>query len=173
MSEATKQHHNTFAIVGELVMIFNSLDWQINHVVIEVFNLGEAKLLEPVVANLDMSRKIHMLKERASVMHDNEWRKQVVSYCKKLEEVTKQRNIACHSAPVLENNVWKFKSVQATKLFKAINFETKELRGSEIEQFASAIRKAEEALGQGDDLIRNFQRANAILGKGNMPVTPD
>lgn len=160
MSEHQSEYSREFAVVGKLVLTFNALDWQTNHVVIQVFNLGEATLLEPVVATLDISRKIHMLKEMASVINENEWKKNLLSYCKKSELVTKQRNISCHSVPVLLNGVWVFKSIQATKIFKSLDLKEKELSGADIEQFQKAILQAEEALAQGVDLVENFKRLN-------------
>lgn len=51
--------------MGELVLIANALDYQLNHVLIEILHLTDSPMLEAVVATLVTVNKIEMLKERS------------------------------------------------------------------------------------------------------------
>jgi hypothetical protein len=61
----TPDHSKTYAVVGELVMVANAIDHLLSNVLITVLSLETSPLLEPVIATLDPSRKIEMLKNRA------------------------------------------------------------------------------------------------------------
>jgi hypothetical protein len=123
MTEDNKEPRNTeaFAVVGELVMISSALDHLLNNVLIEVLDLGVAPLLEPVVATLDPARKVEILKERAAHITAKDWQKGITKFCDKVESVFRQRNIACHTPPVLEAGIWTFKPVAAAKLLKKLD----------------------------------------------------
>jgi hypothetical protein len=159
----------TFAVVGELVMISTALDFQLNRVLMNVLNLGDNPMIEPVVATLDPARKLEMLKARAGHMPKNDWRKNLLKFVEQTEAVFRQRNIACHTPPVLENGVWTFKPVAAAKLLKKIDLEEKTVEPSSIEDLKKAIKIGEAALGQGVSVAENFDRANAELKKAVAP----
>ena len=129
---AQDPNKEAFAVVGELVMISTALDGLLNRVLITVLDLGDAPLLEPVIATLDTTRKIEILKARAAQIsgtrHATEWKKRLKQFSDKVESVYRQRNIACHVPPVLEAGVWSFRPSAAAKLLKSLNIETKSLR---------------------------------------------
>lgn len=156
-----ERSREAFAVVGELVMLSTALDWQLNRVLVTVLDLGESLMIEPVVATLDPARKIEILKARASHMPKNDWRKHLSKYVECVEAVFKQRNVACHTPPVLQDGVWTFKPVAAAKLLKKIDLKRKVVAASLIEEFRAAIKTGEAALGQGVNLEENFKRANA------------
>ena len=149
-----------YAVVGELVMMAAALDYQLNHVLIAVLHLSAAPMLEPVIATLDPTRKIEILKARARHMPAASWGKRVSSYCNKVERVSRQRNIACHTPPALVGNVWTFKPVAAAKLLKGIDLPTKQMRGTSLNDFRTAIQVGETALGLGEQIVENFAPLN-------------
>jgi hypothetical protein len=151
----------TFAVVGELVMLASALDWQLNRILMVVLDLGESLFIEPVVATLDASRKIEILKARVGKMTKNDFRKHLSKYLDQVEAVFKQRNIASHTPPVLENGVWTFKPVAAAKFLKKIELKEKKVAPARIEDFRTAIKTGEGALGAGVNLEDNFSRMNA------------
>ncbi len=163
-----------FAVVGELVMISTALDQLLNRVLITVLDLGDAPLLEPVIATLDTRLKAEILKARAAQIHGKqhavEWKKRVKQFCDKVESVSHQRNIACHIPPVLEAGVWAFRPVAAAKLLKNLNLTTKSLPNFSLNDLKTAIDTAEQALGAGMNIIENFQRANAEIKRRTAPT---
>ena len=153
--------NESFAVVGELVMISTALDWLLNRVLITMLDLRGALLLEPVVATLDPARKVEILKARAASMPAKDWKKGVQKFCDRVDSVFKQRNIACHTTPILKHGVWTFKPVAAAKMLKQIDFTGKTVHASSVNDFRAAIKTGESALGDGMNLIENFNRANA------------
>jgi hypothetical protein len=154
-----------FAVVGELVMISSAIDHLLNNVLIAVLDLGTASLLEPVVATLDPARKVEILKERAAHITATDWKKGITKFCDKVESVFRQRNIACHTPPVLEAGIWTFKPVAAAKLLKKLDLAAKKVKPVHLADFEAAIKIGEDALGAGVQLIENFKRYNAEISR--------
>jgi hypothetical protein len=169
-SEAeAEQHKDTYAIVGELVMTATGIDWQLNHVLIEVLDIGGSLMVEPVIATIDTRLKIEILKERAKHISASEWKKGVTKYCEKVEKVFMYRNIVCHTPAVLKNGSWAFKPVAAAKLLKKIDIAKKDVGHVSVNELASAINSGREALGAGENLLENFRRFNAEKQRRTMP----
>jgi hypothetical protein len=164
-----KQHTDTYAVVGELVMSSAGIDWQLNHVLIEVLDIGGPLLVEPVVATLDARLKIEILKERAKHISAKQWSKGVAKYCDKVEKVFRIRNAVCHLPPVLKAGVWTFKPVAAAKMFKNIDLANRDVRQVSMGEVSSAVLTARETLGAGEDLLENFRRFNAEKRRKGLP----
>jgi transcriptional regulator with XRE-family HTH domain len=152
-----------YGVVGELVLLANALDHQLNHVLIQVLHLVESPMLEAVVATLDTVRKIEMLKERSKFIAQSRWQKPVIAYVGKLERVWKWRNIACHT-PLIpdEKHGAAFVPTAAAKLMKTLQL-GKEPVAKRVPygELKSAITLGESALADGLALIENFQKLNA------------
>src|ERR1039458_4101614 len=114
---------NALSQVGEIVLLASALDHQLTHVVIEVLHLTKSPMLEPVVATLESSRKVEILKGRLRHIRQPNWKKAVVKYVNLIERVNRSRNIACHSQMILKGEKFIFTSSQATKLFKNLRLE--------------------------------------------------
>lgn len=152
-----------YGVVGELVLLANALDHQLNHVLIQVLHLVRSPMLEAVVATLDMMRKIEMLKERSKHIAQSRWQKPVLSYVDKLERVSRWRNIACHT-PLIpdERHGAAFVPTAAAKLLKSLQLGKDPVaKRVPIADLKAAITLAESALADGLKLIENFQRVNA------------
>jgi hypothetical protein len=154
-----------FAMVGELVLISSALDHLINRVLIAVMDLGDAPLLESVVATLEPVRKVEILKQRASHISNETWKKKVTKFCDKVESVFRQRNTACHTPPFLQDGVWTFPPIAAAKMLRNLDLPTKKLRPFSAKDFSTAISTGEEALGAGEILIENFKNLNVETKK--------
>jgi hypothetical protein len=137
-------------------------------VVVTVLHLGQAVLIVPVVATLDAVRKIELLKARANHIPQADWKKSLEGFLDKVEKVFKARNIACHTAPVLNNGNWTLKPIAAAKLMKKIDLKTKTIRHVPVSDLRSAIAAGEAALAEGVNLVENFKRVNAELARRDM-----
>ena len=152
-----------YGVVGELVLVANALDHQLNHVLIQVLHLVESPMLEAVVATLDMARKIEMLKERSKYIAQSHWQRPVLSYVDKLERVSRWRNIACHT-PLIpdEKHGAAFVPTAAAKLLKSLQLGKDPVaKRVPIGDLKAAIALGESALADGLKLIENFQKVNA------------
>ena len=154
-----------YATVGELILITNTLDFQLAAVVIEVLSLGRAAMLVPVVMTLEPSRKIEILKTHTTHISQLNWKKGLTAYIEKIERVLKYRNIACHTQPNLKGSEWTLVPFAAAKMLKNIDMKRKTLNAVSMTDLRKAISTAEEALDAGMNLIKNFQRVNAELAK--------
>jgi transcriptional regulator with XRE-family HTH domain len=152
-----------YAVVGEFLLLTNALDYQLNHVLIQVLPLTDSAMLEAVIASLDTAAKIEILKERSTHIAQPNWRKPVLSYLEKLEHISQWRNIACHTALVPDaKHGAVFAVVAAAKLLKSMQIgEEPTTRRIPIAELKSAITLGESALGEGQNLIENFQKFNA------------
>jgi hypothetical protein len=154
-----------YATVGELILITNALDYQLATVVIEVLNLGQAVMLMPVVMTLDPARKIEILKMHTTHISQLDWKNGLSGYIKKIERVLKYRNIACHTQPILKGGKWTLVPFAAAKVLKNIDVKRKALNSVSMTDLREAISTAEDALGSGMNLVKNFQRVSAELAK--------
>ncbi|MDR3500910.1 MAG: hypothetical protein P4L72_16980 [Parvibaculum sp.] len=161
-----------YAVVGELILLATALDHQCNHVLIQVLNLGGAPLLEPVVATLDPVRKIEILKERAKHIGHVAWKTPLIKYLEKVEKINAQRNIACHRPLIPDGDDAVFGSVAAAKLLK--NLYKDRPSAADLKK---TIALGEVALGEGINLIENFERFNKEYELRNStshkPTTPE
>jgi len=159
-------HKETYAVVGELVMISNAIDHALNRVLMAFLNIGDHDIMvEPIVATLDARQKIEILKERAKFIGNNDWKRAVGKYCDQVESVLRQRNIACHTPAFLKDNTWTFTPVAAAKMFKNVDLKRKTINHFSLNELKTAIKTGEAALGGGENLIENFKRANVELRK--------
>jgi len=159
------RNKDTFATIGELILITNALDYQLAEVVITVLNLGRSLMLMPVVMTLDPSRKIEILKAHAAHVSQPDWKRGISNFVDKVERVLKYRNITCHTQPILQKGEWTLRPFAAAKVLKNIDLKKKTLKSVTIRELRDAISTAESALGAGVNLIENFQQVNAELAK--------
>jgi hypothetical protein len=157
------------AEIGELVLLHSALDSQLNHILIEVLGLQSSAMLEPVVASLDMNRKIEILKRRAKHIDQLNWRKATSDYLELLEVIAGVRNTACHTPLVRNKDGFEFAPAAAGKLLKSIKLD--KIKGTakadrlNLTEIKKAIHWAEKALGSGENLIVNFKRLNAEFAR--------
>jgi hypothetical protein len=161
VEDEAERDREACAIVGELVLVSNILDFRLNQVVIEVLDLGSSSMLMPVVATLDPSRKIEMLKGRASHMPAGSWKTKLMTFVDSVERVLKQRNIACHTLPTLDAGQWSLKPLAAAKMFKSLNLGDKTLKHTSPDDFRRAIQVGKQASEHAEELLVNWKRANA------------
>ena len=154
-------HKDTYAIVGELVLIASALDDCLNRVVIAFLELGDAHLLLPVVATLDPARKIEILKARVTHLAAKDWKKAFKSFVDRIETVNKHRNIACHTPPIFENGKWTLKPIAAAKLLQRLDLEKKTLSHFSFHDLKNAISVGEQALAQGVELTERMAAVKA------------
>jgi hypothetical protein len=155
-----------FAMVGELVLLASALDHQLNHVTIAVLHLEKSPMLEPVVATLDPSRKVEILKARSKHIAQKDWKKSIERYLDKVERVLKARNIACHSPLIKNDRGFEFAPPAASKLLKSLDLAKPSLyRRSGLKDAEEAISVAEGALRDGESILHNFTRVSAELKK--------
>jgi hypothetical protein len=157
------QFRAAYAVVGELILITDALDYQLNHVLIEVLPLVGSPMLELVIATLATARKIEILKARSKHIAHPNWRKPLLVYREKFERLIKLRNIACHT-PLIPDDTHDavFIPAAAAKLLKGLQIgDEPTARSIPIGELKSAMAIGESALGEGENLIANFKKANA------------
>jgi hypothetical protein len=153
----------SYAVVGELILIATALDYQLNHILIQVLHLTESPMLESVIATLDMARKIEMLRARTKHIVQNNWKKPILAHLEKLEKISRWRNIAAHTALIPhDEHGAAFAPAAAAKLLKSfqIGDEAPTTR-IPVSDLKPIIRLAESALYEGEQILKNFRKINA------------
>lgn len=152
-----------YGVVGELILIATALDYQLNHILIQVLHLTESPMLESVIATLDLNRKVEMLKARAKHIQQPQWRNAVLSHLDKLERIYRWRNIAAHTALIPDDeHEAVFAPAAAAKLLKSLQIEEEPIANRvPISDLKPIIKLAELALYEGENIIQNFHNANA------------
>jgi transcriptional regulator with XRE-family HTH domain len=152
-----------YAVVGELILITTALDYQLNHVLIQVLHLTDSPMLESVIATLELNRKIEMLKARARHIRQPAWRKAVLTHLDKLERISRWRNIAAHTALIPDDEQGAvFAPAAAAKLLRSFQVDEEPLASRvPISDLRPIIKLAESALYEGQNIVQNFLKANA------------
>ncbi|MGH6836982.1 MAG: hypothetical protein ACREC9_15930 [Methylocella sp.] len=151
----------TYAIVGELVLLASAVDSLLNELIIVTLELGASPMITPIVATLDPKRKIEILKGRSAHIRQPDWKRGLTGLLNKAESVFKYRNIACHTPPILENGRWALKPIDAAKLLKRLDIQRATVTRFSISELQTAISTAEAALASGSNVVENFERVNA------------
>ncbi|MDB5596248.1 MAG: hypothetical protein JWM36_3209 [Hyphomicrobiales bacterium] len=160
-SAETDEIKRAYAIVGELVMLASALDNQMNVVCITALGLDKTPMLEPVVASLDSARKVEILKALAQKISSPSWKKSLVDYAKAVEKVNRARNVAAHSLLEIDRGKAVLTSTAAAKLFKSIDLQKKTVEKVALSHLEDGIRIAETTLHTGENVIANFEKADA------------
>ena len=148
-------------------MTTTTLDEQLNHVLIAVLDLGAAEFLEGVVATLDLTRKIEILKRGVWLIESGHptLAKDVSRYCEQVEDVRQKRDIACHTPSRLHGSDWIFVPVATAKWLKWFKEIDPRAGGgipaTKLSDLTAAIQKGNEALGLGGKIIETWSRLNA------------
>lgn len=154
--------------VGELVLLYNALDHQLNHIIIDVMHLEQSPMLEAVVATIDPRQKIEMLRNRAEHIRQSDWKKAFKTHADRVDRIAKIRNAACHTpmVPRKKGDGFEFAPVAASKLLKSMTVKNKddyEVDRLTLDRLHETIALAEKALGGGEDILRNFAKVRAAL----------
>jgi hypothetical protein len=167
-----EQWKDAYAKVGELVLLYTTLDQQLNDVIIEVMRLAQSpiRMREALVVTLDPRQKIEMLKSRAAHIRRQGWKKAVKTHADRLERVAKIRNAVCHTpmVPNKKGDSFEFAPAASAKLLKNMMFRSKDdysIEGLTLDHVQEAKTLAMKALGGGEDILAKFAKARAALEK--------
>ena len=153
------------AHIGEIILLNTALDYQLTEVVIQAMHLEHSPMLETVVATLDSRQKIEMIKARARKLSAKDWKKALLDYVEKIENVARIRNTAAHTAliPSKSNDAFEFVPRQASKILKSMKIIGREydLDRVTLNDVRLAVPIAEQALGDGVEILAAFSRLRA------------
>lgn len=155
-----KELKEVFLAIGELVLFASTLDDLLSKAVISVLGLGKNPMLLPVVATLDPSRKIEILKEWSHHIKKAEWKNGLKVFTEKSEYIFKYRNIACHSLPVRVRGEWRLIGASAAKKLKGLKSDKSALASVSILDLRKAIESGVAAHAAGENVISNYQRVD-------------
>jgi hypothetical protein len=154
-------------IIGRLILWLNALDMQLNKITIVALHLAKSAMLEPVVATLDVNRKIEILRARSNKISNVTWQKKLQSYLKAVEKVNATRNIAAHSSIVFENDEAVLFSNAFSKLIKSIDLNKNIVSRTSIADLGIAIETAKKCFADGELVAQNFTRLqNQVSSRG-------
>ena len=165
-----EQWKDAYAKVGELVLLYTTLDHQLNHVIIEVIRLAQSpiRMREALVPTLDPRQKIEMLRSRSAHIRQQGWKKAVKTHTDRLERVAKIRNAVCHTqmVPNKKGDGFEFVPAAAAKPLNNMMFKDDySIEGLTLDHVREAKTLAMKALGGGEAMLTKFAKARAALEK--------
>lgn len=163
------------AVVGELALLYTSLDHQLNRIVMEVMHLVLSPMLESVVATLDTRQKVEILKNRAAHIRQADWKKALKTHADRIERVARMRNAASHT-PLIKNASGKFEfaPAAASKLLKSVTIVDRKdctIDRLSLDRVRETIPLAEKALGAGENILAHFAKLRARLEGKDIPAS--
>jgi hypothetical protein len=147
-----------YETVGELILLTSALEHQLNRILILALPLEDSVLLGSILASIEMTRKIEIIKARMIHISAPSWRSALKKHIDLLEKVVRARNNAAHGVMGYDSGKPILVSPSAAKIFKSLDMTKRELRKIEFEQLELAIKTGEAAITSGQNLIENFSR---------------
>ena len=158
-------YESAYPVIGELIVATSALDRQMNLICIALLTLHESPMLEPLVATLDLVRKIEILKAYSALMRkQTKWKSAMKKHSESLEKINRVRNIAAHSFLGLYNGRPILRQTGTAKLMKSIDLAQNRAEHVELSVLQDAIKLALETLMSGDVLRQNLERF-AVLAR--------
>lgn len=157
-----------YAAIGELVLSAAALDHQLNSIVISLFSVEGGPMTFPLIAMIDSSRKIEVVRYRAKLLGERvpDWQKAFDTYLDKVGSVNGMRNTAAHSVLYFDRGKPFLTAVAGNKLLRAMSKAKKLTTDFRIKvplsDLQTAITISREALGLGERLkerLQDFERA--------------
>jgi hypothetical protein len=157
-SAQEQQELEICAVVGRMILMASLLDNQVGEILIDVLTLDRTPNLMPVIATLDPSRKVEILKAHLRHMPDGEWRTELKKYVEAIEGANRARNICGHSMLIERDGEIVLASNAAAKLFKSLDRKNKKIERVSINEIRLEIKRAEAAFQHGISVRENFAR---------------
>lgn len=139
------------AAIGELILLSTRMDQQLAEAIVFIFVLKPAKMLIPVVSEIETRRKIDLLKARVRKLEPPEWRGPLLRWCRHAEKVNGYRNFVAHHQVVEEEGNFILFSPQAGKLIKGMDAEN-----TDAAKVLTWVNEAEAVLEEGQNVLQNL-----------------
>ena len=160
------------AAVGELILWANLIDGQLNRALVGMMALPEHAMIEPIVAQLDARAKAELLKRRAKIITNTDWRNRIKNWVERTEKVSGKRNIvAHHSIRVAEGKIL-LHSDQLRNIIAGLETTGNTIKAGESKGLADIkewIEQAKAAFDEGQNVVMNLDRFREVaLAKLNV-----
>jgi hypothetical protein len=154
-----------YAAVGELILLASALDHQLNRACIVLLALPHSPVLESLVASIDATRKLEIVKSCAAEVQEPSWRKALKKHAELVEEVNRRRNVAAHGTMMMDEGRWVLFSPTVPKILRSINAIKQSKDRLYAEDVEESVRKGNEALSSGQLMLTNLDRLQAERAK--------
>lgn len=157
----TDEEKEFCAAVGELILWTSVIDSQLTKAVILLYQLGASPMVENVIAELPLQRKIALIHAYLKQITNRDWSQKIKDWTNKVEKVNGYRNIAAHHIINRDKGKLVLIPAQATKVLKRISNLNK-VDGAEIEasktldDICEWAKVAEEMGNQGEEVLSNL-----------------
>ncbi len=166
--DSEAESKNFCAAIGELILWAAIIDGQLNKALIAILALPEHAFLEPIIAQLDARAKAELLKKRAKLITQSEWRNGVKNWVERTEKINAKRNfVAHHSIRVLDGKLV-LHSDQLTKIFDTIDSVDDRLvsrNSRDISDVQKWIDLAKTVYEEGATVIENLEQVRDMSSK--------
>lgn len=143
--------------VGEIILLTAAVDDQLNKIVILLLALKNSPMLEPLVATLDIARKIEILKIYGKRIEAQSWSKGFGGHADKIEKLNKIRNQAAHSTMIFIEGEAVLRQSAVAKMLKNMDLPNKKIKNITIKDLKAGIELGEATIESGRVLIVNLE----------------
>lgn len=147
--------------VGALILWASMIDGQLGRAIIALHALPEHPMIEPIVAHLDARPKAELLKKRAKLIGNPDWRTRIVKWVERAEKANAKRNVVAHHGIRIEEGKIVLHSDQLGKLIDGLDKTGGALKPGKrkgIEDIEGWIVQAKAAYKEGQLVLENLER---------------
>ena len=158
----TTEEKEFCAAVGRLVLWTSAIDSQLSQAVVLLCQLGASPMVENVIAEIPLQRKIALLQAYLKQITNRDWSQKIRDWTNKAEKVNGYRNIVAHHLINSDKGKLVLVPLQATKALKRIS-NLGQVGGPDIDppktldDIREWAKAAEEVVKQGDRVLSNLK----------------
>jgi hypothetical protein len=144
--------------IGELVLWTSIIDGQLSTATALLFLKDDSFMAETLVDEIEFRRKAELLKTRAKLICEPDWKDSICRWVRAAEKVNTTRNTVAHQRPISRADGLRLQSHQLTKILKDDGSQGP----ADVTQVRSWIEAAKSCQAEGEIVIGNlldFSRA--------------
>ncbi len=157
------------AAIGELILWASLIDGQLNRALVSMMALPQHAMVEPIVAQLDARPKAELLKKRAKIITNTDWRNKIKNWVERAEKANAKRNVVAHHGIRVVDGKILLHSDQLGKIMDSLDTTGGTIKAGESKGLADIkewIEQAKAAFEEGQNVVANLDRfREAALAK--------
>lgn len=147
--------------IGELILWASLIDGQLNKALLGLFALPEHPMIEPIVAHLDARPKAELLKKRAKIIPNVDWKNKITNWVERAEKANAKRNIVAHHGIRVSDGNIHLHSDQLGKIISSLDTSDGTIKAGEpmgLKDIKEWVERAKEAYKEGMTVLDNLHR---------------
>lgn len=164
-ASAQNQAKEFCAAIGELILWASFIDDQLTKALTRMMALPEHAMIEPLIAQLDARQKSELLKRRAKIIEQPDWRSRIGNWVERAERANRYRNIVAHHSVRSEGGEILLHSNQLGKILASLDTSGGTIRPGKLKGLADIrgwIKEATATFIEGNVVLDNLGRFREV-----------